>query len=85
MFRDGVWSMRIQNVGNYDCQRKNDVNFKAVHLQDSASVFYLVAKRNSKAYVERNFFENPVKFVADLVWTVVNGAIGLLTKATNRL
>lgn len=31
--------MRIQSVGNYDCQRKNDVNFEAILMKRNAFCF----------------------------------------------
>jgi hypothetical protein len=70
--------MKVQCVGNYDCQRKKDVNFKAI-----SAVEKLESIQN-KGYVNRGFRENPWKLLTDLVWTFANGAIGLLTKAINR-
>lgn len=50
--------MRIQSVGNYDCQRKNDVNFKAGHLQNN--VLRLGAEKArtipSQVYKERGLW-----------------------------
>lgn len=66
--------MKVQSVGNYDCQRKNDVNFKAMPVVEKA-------QSKSNAYVERVFSENPVRFVADFFWTVLNGVIKRITRA----
>ncbi len=72
--------MKVQSVGNYDCQRKNDVSFKAAHIQGTG----LKVPCQSNVYVERglkDLLRNPFKFIADFAWTVTNGVIGRLTKA----
>lgn len=72
--------MKVQSVGNYDCQRKNEVNFKTLSAVEKAQSI-----RNG-GYIERRFMDllrNPVKVSADFAWTFVNEFIASLTRFIN--
>lgn len=76
--------MKVQSVGNCDCQRKKDVSFKAMPGVQKAQRI----SSDVDIYVDRgikDFFRNPIKIAAEFASTVANGAIKLLVTTLGKV
>lgn len=80
--------MRIQSVGNYDCQRKNDVNFKAVQNGTVTFCSTTEALRSMPVQVYKecgikDLLQHPLNGLKDAAWTISNRIIGWLVRTHN--